>query len=148
MNAPRNRWVDEMGKGQRAPLYPPATQTPERRAAIIKRLRTQLKADFARSPSTAKSPTPPLKKPLERPKGYRTIVVEGQTWFWCVSAQTIIARNQATGAREVADHATVDRLQAALEPGAWDDRRECSMVEPRHVSAWLKDVAHWVELKI
>lgn len=87
----------------------------------------------------------PRKSPMKCPKGYRTIVVDGQTWYWthAHTLVTLVARNAVTRERVEANHEVIDRLQRELGVGAWDDRRECNMIEPRHVAGFLKDVTRW-----
>ena len=79
-------------------------------------------------------------KPFPRPKGYRTIKVRGVVWYWAVSGGQIIARNSATRERAASGREQLERIERMIGSGPWDERHECSIVEPRHAAAWLESL--------
>lgn len=90
-----------------------------------------------------KTPRKNATRPMTRPKGYRTIVVEDEMWFWTRGGSGIVARKAATRERFEADWQTVERFQRECGPGTWNEYGECSTIEPRHVAGWLKDITRW-----
>lgn len=82
-------------------------------------------------------------KPItKRPKGYRSITVDGELWYWTPGGWGIIARNARTGERRQATSSVVDNL--VREFGAvWDDRRERPIMTPGHVAEWLRNPTRW-----
>lgn len=77
--------------------------------------------------------------PIRRPAGYRTIAVDGETWYWTPTRMwtVLVARNASTGRRLEATEKVVKQIQAELGHGVWDESRGANIIEPRHVAAWI-----------
>lgn len=87
-----------------------------------------------------------MKSAIQRPKGYRTITVEGTVWFWRQARgwDRVILINAKTGKKHRVDSKTLDRFQSELGHGMWDEYHECHAIEPRHISGIIKDILHWI----